>query len=65
MSMASTGYTYPEQRHGEAAARVEGRRVSIALTDPEACRLVNALLMSVALTAIALTVWGALAPIHF
>jgi hypothetical protein len=45
--------------------RLEGRTASIPLTDPQACRLTTAMVALTALTAIALTVWGALAPIHF
>ena len=63
--MASTAYRHPEQRHGEAVARVEGRTAAIPLTDPQACRRAAALVALTALTAIALTVWGAFASIHF
>jgi hypothetical protein len=51
---------HPEQRHGEAVARVEGRTAAIPLADPQACRLAAALVALTALTAISLTILGTL-----
>jgi hypothetical protein len=56
--MAGKIIPHPEQRHRGAVARVEGRTATIPLADVQAYRVVDAFI------AIALTIWGALAPAH-